>query len=422
MQENKQIKIMAVAMSLLLSTATVFAQDNANTEIEVKKTKKKSKKAKTQKHTYSANAKTGFGYDDNPFLTPSNTYNDNTNSGGGALVTPVKKSGIFIPLSVSSDYEYRYKKDIRILADAKLSGKYFANKDLKNANDYKVVASTGIRYRLNKYKREINRIDFNVFAGHVHEIYVDRDDGALKTTGSGDQSNRYQHSKRGAELKYKYDFKKIGFAAKASYETKDYATPASWSELDHTYTRLKFKGNYKFSKKLEAGAHYEFKYADYKFRKVYDINATTGDIKLINPGMNLTYNDIKLFASYKFNKTYKVNLDYLASNRTDNHIGYSDLLTHRISLDNKFKIMKGLRTSLKLKYSIYDYKKAYAYDTSTTLPKKEASTYQVNIDTKYRISSDLYAGLDLQFKKATSTDKRYEYDNTIALANVKYKF
>jgi hypothetical protein len=128
---------------------------------------------------------------------------------------------------LSADYEYRYSKDIRLLADAKLSGDFFYDKDLENANKHNSKVSTGIRYRMNKYKKEINRIDLNLFAGHVHEIYVDHDDGALKTTIGGDQSNRYQYTTNGAELKYMYDRKKVGFLFRARYEDRDYATPDS---------------------------------------------------------------------------------------------------------------------------------------------------------------------------------------------------
>jgi len=414
---------------LLCSALSISAQaakvsvDKVNTK-KTKKVKKK-KKAKIDKHSHIASIETGLGYDSNPFLTPSNPYLDLTNNGGGLLIQPVIQSGMFIPIKAKGNYEYRLQKDIRLLADIKLDGKFFTDSALKNANQYKTEAHAGARFRLNKYKRETNHIEVKAIVGNVDRIYVDHDTGELKLTGNNldkDQSNRYKYTKTGAELAYTYKFKKTDFLIQLRYEDRDYEEPESWSSLDHTYSRFKLQGGYQLSKVLHIGAHYEYALRDYSKRKSYDIDTTTGDISLVKPGVNYTYHDVNTYMDYKVSKAYKTKIGYFLSSRSDDNIGYSDFLYHRITWDNDYKFSKKLRSSLMLKYYVYDYLKAYAFDTSTSLPKKEVSGYKLAFQTKYRINSNIFAKFDLNYHDALASDKRFEYDETIAMATVKYKF
>lgn len=381
-------------------------------------------KEKIEKHNYDVSIESGFGYDSNPFATPSSSYNDLTKTSintGDTLVKPDVKSGTFIPINFNANYEYRYKKDIRFLVDAKYSGKFFMDSALDNADEYKTDLSTAVRFRFNKYKREINRIDLEVYVGNVHEIYVDHDDGTSKITSGGDQSKRYQYKKSGIELKYKYDFKKIDFLVRGIFEIRDYETPETWSSLDHAYTRLKIKAGYQFDKKLYAGSYYEYKLRNYDERKSYEIDAA-GDISLVLPGVNYSYNDISFFAKYKVNKSYKIDLSYLMSSRSDDNQGYANYVYHKLSWINNYKFNKKLQSSLKLTYNIYDYENAYAYDNNTTLDKKESHGYRLYLDTKYKFSSKWIGSLNINYREEKSTDKRYEYEELITMLNMKYRF
>jgi len=409
-----------------LSTSAFSAEisvEKTDTKKSKKSKKKKKKKAKIKKHTYSASIEAGLGYDSNPFLTPSKPYFDFTNSGGGILIQPNIQSGIFVPIKAKGDYEYRLKKDIRLLADIKYEGKYFIDSALENANQYKTEAHAGARFRFNKYKRETNNFEVKAVVGNVHRIYVDHDDGSLKLTGTAlnDQSNRYQYTKVGVEIAYNYAFKKIDLLAQLRHEDRDYAEPESWSSLDHTYSRFKLQGGYKFTKALHIGAYYEYSLRDYRERKSYEIDPD-GTIHLRNPGVNYIYNDVKTFLDYKLTKRYKTGLSYLLSARNDDNVGYSDYLYHRITWDNNYKVSKKLRTSLQLKYYLYDYLNAYAFDTNINLPEKEADGVKVAFKSSYRINANLLGKIDLDYHDARATDSRYEYDELIAMATLKYSF
>ncbi|WP_415397436.1 hypothetical protein [Sulfurimonas sp. CS5] len=396
---------------LILTTLAFAAQNDTLTTTT---------KTKTDKHIFDAYIKVGLGYDSNPYYTPDKSYNDYTASGGGALVNPDVKSGVFIPISLKADYEYRLKQNIRLLGDFKLKARKFTDSSLSNADETKTQARAGVRFRLNKYKKEIDKIEFKVFAADIDKTYVDHDDGSAKRTVGGDQSNRYKYKKIGAELEYTYDFKKLDLFFRAMYEDRDYGTPATWSSLDHTYMKLKAQAGYQLSKALHLQGYYQYSVRDYKERKSYEIVGT--NINLVNPGVNLTYNDIKLSADYKVSKKYKIKFDYLLSQRKDDNKGYSDYLYSSITLSNKYKFSKKLRASLKLKYHKYNYENAYAYDTSTTQSKKESDGYKISINANYKLSKNWATSLNLDYRDMSATDKRYEYKQTVAMINMKYIF
>lgn len=423
MYQNRVLKGILAPIILISLSQSAFAVGESSELVSTNKiTKSKTKKKlKSEKHTLSGSAEIGLGYDSNAFQAPDKSYNDYTSSGGGALINPTVKSGMFIPYALKGAYEYRLKQNTRLIGDVRLSGKYFYDSDLKNANEYKIQARAGVRLRFNKYKKEINHVEIKAVAGKVHEIYVDHDDGSLKTTVGGDQSNRYKYQKVGAELTYKYDFRKIDILFNATYEDRNYETPSSWSSLDHKYSKYKVQAGYQLTKALHLGAYYQYSLRDYKERKSYKI-ASNGIISLVNPGVNYTYNNLKLFGDYDFTKSYNMDLEYLVSDRKDDNQGYSDYLYHSLSWSNSYKISKALKTFLKLKYYIYDYKNAYAYDTNTAQNKKEADGYICDFNTKYRFSKEWIANLNINYRQENNTDKRYEFNRLVSMLSVKYKF
>jgi len=390
--------------------------------------KKKVKKAKSQKHLFGAYLESGLGYDSNPYLTPSSSYIDYSQknvlmpSGYGVAVDPTIKSGMFIPVFARASYEYKLKQRIRLLADFTGSGKYFTDKDLTNANEYKTELRGGVRFRFNKYKKEINRIDVRALVGNVYQIYVDHDDGQPKTSTGGDQSNRYQYKKVGGEIVYRYDRKKYDALIRARYEKRDYEDPATWASLDHDYYRLKFQGGYDITKKAHIGAYYEWKMRDYIERQTYEIAPDGLNIGLTGPaGVVYTYNDAKLFGDYQFTKAYNMRLEYLFSSRADDNQGYSDYYYHRISWVNGYKFSKKIKSELKLNYYLYDYQNAYAYNQLTTFDKLESEGYRAYFNTKYRIAKHWSANMDLHYREEKSTDKRYEYEEFIGMMTLKYR-
>lgn len=425
MYQNSGWKVLVAPLLLTAFAGTALAvEDNREGISAFEETKQvtKKKKVKKEKHEVRAYAESGLGYDSNPYLTPSSPYIDYSVQPVSPVIQPDVKGGMFIPLFLHADYEYRYKKDIRFLADAKASGKRFVGSDLQNANEYKAEVGGTVRFRFNKYKKEVNRIDLRAFVGEVYEIYVDHDDGGLKTTAGGDQSNRYQYKKVGAELAYTYDFRKFDLLLRGKYEYRDYEDPDTWSSLDHAYYRAKAQAGYQFTKALHLGAYYEFRVRDYKERASYETDSN-GSIDLVGPaGVVYTYNDLKLFGEYKFTKAYKMELEYLASLRNDDNQGYSDYLYHRVSWTNSYKFTKKLRSSLKLNYYVYDYKNAYAFNQLTTLDKLESSGYRGYFNTKYVFTPEWTGNFDLHYREEKSTDKRYEYEEMIAMATLKYRF
>ena len=108
--------------------------------------------------------------------------------------------------------------------------------------------------------------------------------------------------------------------------------------------------------------------------------------------------------------------------RNDDNQGYSDYLYHRISWLNDYRFTKKFRSSLKLYYYVYDYQNAYAFNQVTTLEKLESHGYRAYLNNKYKFTSHWIGNLDLHYREEKSTDKRYEYEEFIGMATVKYRF
>ena len=416
MKHTNKIKLYAGVLLSLSLTNSLFAQTSTSPAVEKKKT--------VTKHTVNASFSVGLGYDDNPYMTPSSSYiePDRNVSLPGTLITQKQYSGMFTPIEANINYEYRLKQRTRLLADFKATGKFFYDSSLDNANEYKISLDGGVRFRLNKYKKEKENIDLKLFANKVYKIYVDYDDGTPKTTVGGDQSNRYQYTSVGSEALYDYKFKKLDYLALLSYEIRDYETPDTWSSLDHNYLILKFQGGYKISKKSHIGAYYRFRVRDYTERKAYQINPD-GTITLTDVGgVTYTYNDIKLFINQKFNKKLKSSLYYMFTVRNDDHQGYSDYYYHRIALDTTYKFTKRFKSFLGVNYHIYDYLNAYAFDRNTAQDKKYADGYKVDFKNSYKLTDEWKAILDLSYKDEKNTDKRYEYSETVIALEIKYNF
>lgn len=429
MQKNSRWRSLLTLLVLSAFASSALAVEDSREGISVfdKSKKAKKKKKKKSRHTFGAYAESGLGYDSNPYLTPSQSYLDQA---AGVVVYPKVNGGMFVPVFLRADYEYRWTRKVRLLADVKASGKYFTDSTLDNANEYKTQLRGGVRFRFNKYKREINRIDLRAFVGNVYEIYVDHDDGQLKVTSSAlDISNRYKYKKAGAELRYKYAFKKWDFLMRGRYEYRDYEDPQAWlvsglyAPLDHAYSRAKAEGGYQFTKALHVGAYYEFRMRNYTDRKSYQVDPDGINISFSGPsGVSYVYNDVKLYGEYQFTEDYKMQLKYLFTARNDDNQGYSDYLYHRISWINKYRFTKQLKSSLKLNYYVYDYQNAYAYNVSTNLEKLKAEGYRAYINTKYKFARHWSANLDLHYREEKSTDKRYEYEELIAMGTLKYRF
>ena len=116
-------------------------------DIRVAEREKKREFADLQLH-----AAIGFGSDSNVFRSPDQPYIDFADP-ALPIKTPVVQSGAFMPVSLSAKYLINSLKFEGFYAAYRLSGRYYEDETLENANEYHHEVSFGSEYRRKEGER-----------------------------------------------------------------------------------------------------------------------------------------------------------------------------------------------------------------------------------------------------------------------------
>ena len=88
----------------------------------------------------------GFGADDNAFRAPSQSYIDFADP-ALPLIVPVVQSGAYLPVSVRAKYSINNFEHESFFGAYKMTGRYYTDVELKNANEFSHELSFGSEYK-----------------------------------------------------------------------------------------------------------------------------------------------------------------------------------------------------------------------------------------------------------------------------------
>jgi hypothetical protein len=361
---------------------------------------------------YSLSGATGLGYDSNAFLAPEHDYFDPI---AGAIVSPRKRSGFFIPLEVEADHAVGGDR-LRWLSSLDFRSNQFVQERVDNADTYRTDLFTGAEYLLGRRGPFRDRITVGPTFAYNREIYVDRDTGLERTTAvtAADLGDRYIYHRYGLQAELRMRTTPIRYALKGEWSRYDYKEVAVLSSLDHLYYRLGATAEYDLSPSttLESGLAYFVR--DFEDRPPRD---RAGNLVPAGPDRRYRYYDFDLSLAHEMSKGWKIYLDYGLLLRDDDFVGYNDFTRHRYQLRSRHRSDLG-EIDLKLTWWERDYPRAFAFD-NPAFPRKAYETWEAEVKGEMPLNGIWKLWTSYEYIDQNSVDPRYEYSRHQIAAGIK---
>jgi len=360
----------------------------------------------------------GIGYDNNPYLTPDDPYIDYA-ALGYPLVTPIRQSGMYADLGFDGRYSRALNEAAKLLVEYKLSGDYYFDSALSNADEYHHKFSLGREQILRTQGKRQDSVYVGGFVRNVRDVYFDRDSGIGKVTASGtDVSERYNYNSLGLEAEYRNRTSDLQYVLKGLYEHRNYEDTVVIRQYDHDYVKLSADIGYRISAPTKLLAGYTYQLRDYSDRLSRD---SLGRMLPSNPTLKYSYHTFDGSVRQRLSDAWVAYLDATYQTRTDAYVGYN-------TYDETDFRVRALYTpsdawSMKLVLATWrrHYPNAFAFDNPTQVAKKYDGT-DATIKIEYHQTQNRTLWGDIDFTKQNSTDDRYTYDRTQVVAGVQFNF
>jgi hypothetical protein len=332
------------------------------------------------------------------------------------VVVPEVQSGAYLPVSLSAKYLINSMPFEGFYGAYRLSGRYYQDQELENANEYLHELSFGSEYKRKKGTRE-RRVHSAFSIAQHDEVYYDRDDGSLRTSGGVDVDERMNYLRYGPEMSARQAGEKISFGFTGKGQLWNYEETGVVPEYDHEYFLASLYGQYKFTQTslLRITArYYSRRYGD---RPAFDLD---GQQRVGNPNIRYDYLALGLRARQRLGDSMWFGFDVERTERTDQYVGYNDFV--RDSFGFEFHWSPGYRFDLELNgaYRLYDYPNAFAFhDIAGGRKTQESVTGRLL--TSFRMTRNLSLTAEAHLQETVSSDIRIQYDRTRYLIGVRWE-
>ncbi len=359
-------------------------------------------------------ATVGYGNDSNVFRSPDRPYTDRSDP-ARPVVVPEVKSGAFVPVNLSAKYRINSLPFEGFYGAYQLSGRYYPDEELENANEYLHELSFGSEYRRKKDTRDrLVRSAFKI--AQNNEVYYDPDNGLPRSVDGTDVEDRMNYLRYGPEFYARQSGEKLSFGLRVKGQLWNYDEAGVLPEYDHEYFLVSAFGQFKFSSTslLRVTAnYYSRRYGD---RPAFDLD---GQQRIGNPNIRYDYVALSLRARQRLGDNMWFGFDIERTERTDQYVGYNDY--SRDSFGFEFRWSPGSRFDLEAggKYRLYDYPNAFAYHEPTAGLKTQESIIG-NLLATYRLTRHISLVAEAEFFERVSNDIRIQYDRTRYLIGVRW--
>lgn len=405
---NKKLQTYAV-----VAISRIRDAEARTDEVEIQVAERKKKRAFTDLELH---ARVSFGHDDNVFRSPDQLYNDFSDP-NLPLIRPEVKSGAYMPLSFGAKYRINSLPFEGFYGAYRLSGRYYQDKELENANEYLHEVSFGSDYRRKEGSRERQVNSAFKIAQH-DQTYYDPDNGAARSVGGVLIDDRLNYLRYGPELSLRQAHERFSIGAKFkgqlwNYEKIDDAVP----EYDHEYFLARLYGQYKFTDssllRLTAEA-YSRRFGD---RPAFDLD---GRQRFGNPDIRYDYLSLGLRARQRITDNMWFGFDIERTERTDQYVGYNDY--SRDSFGFEFHWTYGDRFELETEavYSLYDYPNAFAFHNPVIGPKLQEFA-DASVIATYRMTRNLSLVGEALYRETISNDIRIQYERRQYVLGVRWQ-
>ena len=407
--QNRNEKLQEYAV---VAIARIRDIEEAPDEFEVRVAERKKKREFSD---FEFRARVSFGNDDNVFRSPDQNYIDFANP-ALPVVTPVPQSGAFMPVSLSAKYRINTLPFEGFYTAYRLSGRYYQDQELENANEYLHEVSFGSDYlRKEESRRREIRSAFKV-AQH-DDVYYDPDDGGNRVVNGVAVDDRMNYLRYGPELSVRQSFRRLSIGAKFKGQLWNYEETEVLPEYDHEYFLVSLYGQYKFTRsslfRLSA-EYYSRRYGD---RVSYDLD---GQQRLGNPNIRYDYYSLGLRARQRITGSMWFGFDVSRVERIDQYVGYNDYSRDNFGFD--FHWSPGERFELELSgtYRLYDYPNAFAFH-NTIVGRKTQESADGRVRGTFRMTPRLSLIAEGRYRETASNDIRIQYERTQYMLGVRWQ-
>jgi tetratricopeptide (TPR) repeat protein len=406
-QESEKIaKYAVVAISRVRD-----AQEPDALEQRVVKRKKEQERQFANLRFYT---KLGFGTDDNVFRTPGQDYIDFSDP-NLPLVTPEVQSGAFIPISLGAKYKINSYRFEGFFGAYRLSGRYYQDKELENANEYFHEFSFGSQFR----KREENRSRevYSAFTIAQHdEVYYDPDNGAGRTLNGESIEDRMNYVRYGPELAYRRALGRFSYGFDVVGQLWNYEKTIA-TEWDHEYFRFDLNTQYKFTStsllRINV-ANFSRRFGD---RPSFDLD---GVQRIGNPNVRYDYLQAEVTARQRITANMWFGVSYEVTDRRDHYVGYNDYT--RNSYGFEFHWSPGDRFDFDIEsyYRIYDFPNAFAFHNPVAGTRTQESA-RGRVQAAYRFTNSISVFAEGKYRGTASSDTRISYDRYMYMLGIRWE-
>jgi tetratricopeptide (TPR) repeat protein len=356
----------------------------------------------------------GAGVDDNVFRSPADPYIDFANP-AQPLVTPVVQSGVYVPVSVIAKYQVNSLENEGFFGSYRFGGRFYQDKNLSAADEYRQEAAFGSEYRRRTEDRETRVYSAFKIAQH-NEVYYDPDNGIERQVGGVDISDRMSYLRYGPEFWMKKRIGALTFGVRAKGQLWNYEEVTQVPEYDHEYWIVGLNGQYQFTSTSLLRLTAEYYTRRFGDRAAFELDGTQ---PLGNPTIRYDYTELGIEARQRITNSMWFSVNYERTDREDRHVGYNNYVRDRYEAE--FHLQLGRRFDLEaaVQYNIYDYENAFAFHEPAS-GRKTLETATAHVVATFRMTQSLDLIAEYRERDVASNDFRIQYDRGQAMLGIRW--
>lgn len=391
-EQNHRIRRLAIE-----AIARIRARQREPVPIEIRASATRKERAFTN---LELKARVGFGNDDNVFRSPDRDYVDLANP-DLPLVAPEPVAGAFMPVDFGLRYSINSLRFESFYGGYRLSGRYFQDKELDNANEFSHEIRFGNEFERRKGSRT-RRVHSAFTIARHDETYYDPDDGSAREVNGESIDDRLNYLRYGPQIALRQAHERLSVGLHLKGQLWDYEDTDAVPEYDHEF--FEFGGNlqYRFTSTSLLRVGIEKRSRRYGDRPSFDLD---GRQLIDNPAVHYDYLEVGLTARQRITRRMWFGFDYTRTDRTDRYVGYNDYVRDQFGFEFHWRISDRFELDFDADYSVYDFPRAFAFHNPVAGPKT-LETNHGRFRLEYRLTPRLSLNADADFREATSTDIR----------------
>lgn len=347
-----------------------------------------------------------FGNDSNVFRSPSDQYVDFSDP-ALPLITPQELSGVFMPVSLSAKYTVNAFKYEGFFGAYRMSGRYYQDKELDNANEYSHELSFGNEYRRKDEDSGRDRRVYSAFKVAQHdEVYYDPDDGDSRIVENVVIDDRMNYIRYGPELSFRQTIKDLTFGFNFTGQLWNYEELDVVPEYDHEYLSFGLYTQYRFSPTSFLRVSGNMSTRQYGDRRGRDLDGT---LDIANEDLRYDYVDFGVLARQRITDDLWFGVEYEYRDREDQYLGYNNYTRDSYGGEVHWSIGERVELEFSGYYRLYDYPNAFAFNNSLA-PLKTLETANGNFIATFQMTRHLALVFEAEYREQASNDTRIQYD------------